>query len=362
MPNLHIVADPPMTQKLVEAGAFAEDPLIVVDVGARGGIEWFWQAFGDGVRIIAFEPDPEECGRLQATSEKNVTYLPVALGAESSTRTLHVARFAAASSFYPSDSAWCSRFDIGDSLAIESQTELHTTTLREALAGQRPDFIKLDAEGAELDVLRGADLGPVLGMVSEVRFTDRMSGCPTFAEFDAFCRNAGFELYDLDLYRYSRRALPYPYLYDYRDGAGQPVAGPTVQGQALIGDALYFRDGLGTAQPVKLACLFEVFGLNDCAAEILQAHRGAFARWADPDLLLDLLVPEVKDQKLAFADHMTGHAAGDRMFRPSPGRRIPDPIVSHYDGVFTPAWAQVPPPPPPGLCERLRRWLMGRND
>ncbi|MEA2812096.1 MAG: hypothetical protein QOJ17_6237 [Rhodospirillaceae bacterium] len=359
MPNLHIVADPPMTRRLVEARAFAEDPLIVVDVGARGGIEWFWKAFGDDIRTIAFEPDPEECARLQAAAEKNVTYLPVALDAESGARTLHVARFSAASSFYPNDRTWCGRFDFGDSLAVESRIEVRTTTLREALAGRQPDFIKLDVEGAELDVLRGADLGAVLGLVSEVRFSKKMSGCPTFAELDAFCHAAGFELFDLDLYRYTRRALPYPYLYDYRDDAGQPVAGPTVQGQPLIGDALYFRDGLTAAQPMKLACLFEVFGLNDCAAEVVQAHRSAFAPWADPDLLLGLLVPEVKGEKLSFPDHIARHATGDRLFRPTPGRRIPDPIVAHFDGVFTPAWEPRPPPPPPGLCERLRRWLMG---
>ena len=359
MPNLHIVADPPMTRRLVEARAFAEDPLIVVDVGARGGIESFWKVFGDDIRTIAFEPDPEECARLQAIAEKNVTYLPTALGAESGSRTLHVARFSAASSFYPNDKTWCARFDIGDSLAIESRTEVRTTTLREALAGRQPDFIKLDVEGAELDVLRGADLGAVLGLVSEVRFSKRMSGCPTFAELDAFCRTAGFELYDLDLYRYTRRALPYPYLYDYCDDAGQPVPGPTVQGQPLIGDALYFRDGLATVKPVKLACLFEVFGLNDCAAEVVQAHRSAFAPWADPDVLLGLLVPEVKGEKLPFPDHITRHARGDRLVRPTPGRRIPDPIVAHFDGVFTPAWAPPPLPPPPGLCERLRRWLLG---
>ena len=352
MPNLHIVADPPMTRRLVEARAFAEDPLIVVDVGARGGIESFWKVFGDDIRTIAFEPDPEECARLQAIAEKNVTYLPTALGAESGRRTLHVARFSAASSFYPNDKTWCARFDIGDSLAIKSRTEVRTTTLREALAGRQPDFIKLDVEGAELDVLRGADLGAVLGLVSEVRFSKRMSGCPTFAELDAFCRTAGFELYDLDLYRYTRRALPYPYLYDYCDDAGQPVPGPTVQGQPLIGDALYFRDELATVKPVKLACLFEVFGLNDCAAEVVQAHRSAFAPWTDPDVLLGLLVPEVKGEKLPFPDHITRHARGDRLFRPTPGRRIPDPIVAHFDGVFTPAWA---PPPLPSCVGRVGR-------
>jgi len=361
MPNLHIVAEPPMTQRLVQSGAFAEDPLVVVDVGARGGVEWFWKVFGDGVRVVAFEPDPEECARLQAAGEKNVTYLPLALAAGRGTRTLHVGQYPATSSFYPNDPAWCGRFDVGDVLRVQSEIELATTSLRDALAGKRADFLKLDVEGAELDVLRGADLQPVLGLVTEVRFTEKMSGCPAFADLDNFCRAAGFDLYDLDLYRYSRRALPYPYLYDYHDDAGRPGLGPTVQGQPLVGDALYLRDGLTAGQPVKLACLFEVFGLSDCAAETLKAHRAVFAQWADPDLLLDLLVPPVKDERLSYADYTARYAAGDRLFRPTSGRRTPDPIVSHYDGVFTPSWSP-PPPPPTGLCERLRRWLTGKTE
>jgi FkbM family methyltransferase len=359
MPNLHIVAEPRMTLRLVEAGAFADAPLVVVDVGARGGIEWFWKAFGDGVRVIAFEPDAEECARLQSEAPANTTYLPLALGARKGTQTLHVARFSAASSFHPNDPAWCGRFDVGESLVVDAKIEVATTTLREALAGQQADFIKLDVEGAELAVLSGADLEGVMGLVAEVRFTHRMSHCPTLAELDQFCRSHGFDLYDLDLYRYSRKALPYPYLYDYRDQADAPVTGPTVQGQPLTGDALYFRDGLDTRQPVKLACLFEVFGLNDCAAEVIQAHRASFEPWANPDELLDLLVPEIKGQRLSFREHGARHAAGDRLFRPTPGRRIPDPIVSHYDGVFTPSWTPPAPPPPLGLCERLRRWLKG---
>ena len=125
-----------MTRWLVEAGAFTHAPLVVVDVGARGGIEWFWKAFGEGVCIIAFEPDAQECARLQAEAPTSTTYLPLALDAARGKRTLHVARFAAASSFYPNDQAWCSRFDVGESLIVDSQIEVATTTLREALAGR----------------------------------------------------------------------------------------------------------------------------------------------------------------------------------------------------------------------------------
>jgi FkbM family methyltransferase len=349
MPNLHIAGDPPMTRALVAAGAFVDDPVVVVDVGARGGVEWYWKVFGDHVRIIAFEPDAEECTRQNESAEKNVSFVAAALGARKEPRTLHVTRHAASSTFYPAEPAWARRFGFADNLAIDREVQVQTTTLRDALGGRKADFIKLDAEGAELDVLRGADLGPVLGLVSELNFGPSPSGQTCFADFDIHCRANGLQLYDLDLYRFSRRALPYPFLYDSRDAEGRPMAGPTVQGQILSSDALYFRDGLASGQPLKHACLFEIFGLNDCAAEVLQAHRAAFAKWADPDRLLASLVPEVKGRKLAYADYVARHPAGDPLFRPTPGWRSPSRTVNQYDGVFIPAWA--------GFWARLRRAL-----
>ena len=347
MPNLHIVTDPPMTKKLVAAGAFAETPMIVVDIGARGGIEWYWRVFGDHVRIIAFEPDPEECRRLNERAGKNVTFIAAALGSTSGPRTLYVMRHADSTSFYAGVPEWNRRYVFADNAGIEREITVQTTTLRDALQGQEPDFIKLDAEGAEFDILCGADLAPVLGLVAELNLGQAPTGQPSFADFDPYCRAAGLQLYDIDVYRFSRKALPYPFLYDLRDGTGRPVPGATTQGQALSSDALYFRDGLATDRPVKLACLFEIFGLNDCAAEVILAHRAAFAAWADPADLLELLVPAVKGRKLSYADYVARHAT-DPLFRPTPGWRQPPQSVSTYDGVFIPAWM--------GLRQRLY-WL-----
>ncbi|MFZ5779783.1 MAG: FkbM family methyltransferase [Pseudomonadota bacterium] len=355
MPNLHIVGEPRMTTVLVAAGAFTDDPVVVVDVGARGGVEWHWKVFGDHVRIIAFEPDAEECARLNAKAERNVTYMPAALGREDGPRTLYVTHHAASSTFYPTVPEWGRRYTFADNLAVDHEVTVQTSTLRTALAGRRIDFMKLDAEGAELDVLQGADLAPVLGLISELNFGQSPSGQPSFADFDAHCRANGLQLYDLDLYRFSRQALPYPLLYDSRDAAGRPVAGPTIQGQVLSSDALYFRDGLASAQPVKHACLFEIFGLADCAAEMILAHRAAFARWVDPDHLLDLLVPEVKGRRLAYADYVARHRAGDPLFRPTPGWRQPPRTVDRYDGIFIPAWLSLGP-----RLQRLWRALRRR--
>src|SRR5204863_3540942 len=98
-------------------------------------------------------------------------------------------------------------------------------------------------------------------------------------------------LYDLDTYRTSRKAMPYPLLYDFRHENGSPAGGPSIQGQTMWGDALYFRR---TTKVLKLACLFEIFGLSDCAVETVQANPEIFAPYGN---VLDLLTPEVKGRK-----------------------------------------------------------------
>ncbi len=353
MPNLHVCYNPPLTRHFVRAGAFSKTPLVVVDVGARGGIESHWEVFGADIRVIAFDPDPEECKRL--SDGGNVQYLPYAISKAGGPQKFHIANYAASSSLYPNRQEYVGRFTHGDVVRVVSEETIKTVTLAEALKRhgiEDADFIKLDVEGAELDVLQGSGLylSGIVGIVSEVRFSRQLSGCPVYWEMEAFCQEHGFELYDLDVYRHSRKALPYPHLYDFRDQHGSPVIGPTTQGQAFWGDALYFRESVPEAKLVKLVCLFEVFGLNDCAAELMLSHPDIFERG-----LLDLLVPEVKGQRLTYADYLSRYNAGDRLFRPTYGRRFPEQMLSQYDGVFTPAWNSKPLSFLRRLARRLRR-------
>jgi hypothetical protein len=86
-----------------------------------------------------------------------------------------------------------------------------------------------------------------------------------------YLQGRGFELYDLDVFRYTRPQWPAPTLYDVRDDDGRPVPAPTVEGQILTGDALYIRREwpIEGDRAVKLACIFELHRLRDCAIALL---------------------------------------------------------------------------------------------
>jgi hypothetical protein len=143
------------------------------------------------------------------------------------------------------------------------------------------DFIKTDTDGHDYFVLRGADaiLPTVLGLFVECNFHgESWDHGNNFANIDRLLRSRGFSLFDLSVWRYTRAALPGPFVYD--------LAAQTTTGQAQWGDALYFRDPcndpdflFAKPQPLrdlvslKLLALYETFGFPDCVAQLLVLLR-----------------------------------------------------------------------------------------
>lgn len=159
------------------------------------------------------------------------------------------------------------------------------------------DFIKIDIDGNDYEVLNSLDgfidSRQVLGLLMEVNYIGSADETEhTFHNTDRFMRTRLFDLFDLSVRRYAASALPSPYRHR------QP--GPTFGGRPLQGDALYFRDlaspdnGPSAARAttdklLKLAGLFSLFDLPDCAAEVLVAFRDRLSGHLDVTRGLDLL-------------------------------------------------------------------------
>jgi len=187
---------------------------------------------------------------------------------------------------------------------------------------QSIDFLKLDVEGAELDVLLGAahyvTLPTLIGVLSEFRFHEEINGGPVFWQLDAHLHKFGFRLFGMHFSHQSRRALPYEGIADYRMPTGERFFAYTVNGQIMDGDALYFRDmlipsnqavraSLTPAQLLEAAALFEIYSLNDCAAELIIEHRDRLEREVNCEELLDLLTSEFRGQKLKYREYMKAY-------------------------------------------------------
>jgi FkbM family methyltransferase len=171
-------------------------PGVIYDIGAfRGG----WtrlaaEVFPDAVFIL-FEANRDHAGELAAGGRRHVI---AALGAEDGgARAFHVPR----------------QGDVtGASLYVENTThyaeqnlqvrEVATMRLDTAVARNAlplPDLIKIDVQGAELDVLAGAaeTLRHAGALIVEVSFVDYNRGGPLVAEVIAATDRLGFRCVDL---------------------------------------------------------------------------------------------------------------------------------------------------------------------
>jgi FkbM family methyltransferase len=130
---------------------------IAIDVGANIG--WYTALLSrlsePGAQIFAFEPDPETyrllCGNLRANSIIGVTALNLALGETSGTAVLH--RYKASNNGRHTLSAGS---DGGGGACQVNVETLDSFCSSRGLENSRIRFLKIDVEGFEYYVLRGA--------------------------------------------------------------------------------------------------------------------------------------------------------------------------------------------------------------
>jgi FkbM family methyltransferase len=311
----NINPSPRLIKHLVASKAFDGQPLMVVDIGARRGFESHWSVYGDQVKMIGFEADAKECERLnqQAAGSGN-RFFPVALHQSRGKRSFYITAQPSSSGFYPPNMRFVQRLPDEVNLSVIKTVEMDTVDF-DSFASENGidsiDFIKLDTEGCELDILQGAarSLKKVIGLSIEVEFLQLHEGQPVFGDIDSFLRPLGFMLYDLTIYRHSRKALP----------TASPTSGPVARGQVTWAEALYLRDvaseidssslakgGWDDIKVLKLASIMELFCLPDCAIELLQtAHRHGLLQGKDVAQLIDLLVPGIgRGKPLSYNEYI----------------------------------------------------------
>ena len=305
--------NPRFTKYLVEKRVFENDPLVVVDVGARKGFEKHWNHYGDQINLIGFEPNKEsykEC--VEEKSNTQTTYYPYALDISAGERDLYVTANISGCSLLKPNKNTIEKFGMEDHLTIMSIDKVQTIdldTFTEQNNIENIDFIKLDTEGTELNILKGSKnilKKSVLGLSIEVKFIKVNDDQPLFFEIDKYLRSLGFELYDLDINRSTRKTLA-------------PYASVNLDiGQVLLAQALYLRDTAtqlevsrshlrfwNKSKILKMTSIQELFNLPDCSIELIQKYEslGIFnniqaKEWSN------LLVPQLEGEEVSYEDYL----------------------------------------------------------
>lgn len=170
----------------------------IIDVGAmKVGTEVYAALEQAGLAsVLGFECVRAECDKLNALKSATHHYLPYAIG-DGRERTFYECNFPMTSSFYEPNTELLSKFQNLANLTTVVRTELmQTHRLDDIPEAADADFMKLDVQGAEVDVLNGAEkmLNTVTVIHTEVEFVPMYKGQPLFAEVDQRMRQAGFSL------------------------------------------------------------------------------------------------------------------------------------------------------------------------
>ncbi|HXM58144.1 MAG TPA: FkbM family methyltransferase [Candidatus Dormibacteraeota bacterium] len=248
--------------------------LTLVDVGSMGGLEDQWAPLAGHVRMLGFEPDQREFEKLTATERR--TYLPLVLLDRPVRTVLHVSRDPGKTSIYPPNLPLLAafpnveRFEVVEVQTVPRSGVASLDDAARSASVSDVDVLKLDTQGSELRVLRGAAgaLREALAVKVEVSFLEIYAGQPLFASIDSLMRRSGFELMDIDRV-YWKRAIHTGY-----EG----------RGQLAFADALYFRSldevwRLLECHPdpvrkaLKLVLVGVLFGFHDHALSVLEGCR-----------------------------------------------------------------------------------------
>lgn len=243
------------------SGLLKNDRVVIFDIGARGGFHRRWNALGSNARFVGFEPDEGEYKKLEADKPENVLYINAALDDKEQERTLYLCESRGCSSLYKPNTDFTNKFSFGWAFNLVDEVKLSTKTMDDVCETYAisPDVLKIDTQGAELNILRGGEkaLKNVLLVEAEVSFQELYSGAPLFSDIDRYLRANGFCLLGL------RRSY-----WRFR-----PILGRSEGGHLVHGDALYYKcdyKELSRVQQIKMMSALLCYRQYDFVAHLSQ--------------------------------------------------------------------------------------------
>jgi hypothetical protein len=351
------------------AGKLKTEKFRLLDIGCSGGIDPVWRSFEPRLQALGIDASETECRRL-AGLERNpdISYV-AAFAARSADKPIDISAGPAAPLIMKMRDrlSFMRTREIRDGRLKQASTEeqfRHNAWELTGLADPaKPvvvpdllaargwtdlDYLKLDVDGADFDILQSfaGRFEPlqVIAVQLEVNFVGTQRPDEhTFHNTDRFMRAEGFDLMRLDVRNFSTRALPARYIW--------PTPAETVSGRPFQGEAYYARDvlaphraaagaRLSAEKLAKLAAVLSAWQVPDAAAELLIARREVLVPLFDVDAGLDLLAAQTQSERrrpLPYREYMaTFEADAPGFYRPEGPIPVWERLKSAWRGYWHP--------------------------
>ena len=172
----------------------------IIDAGAAEyGADPYARLSEQGLcTVTGFEPNPDNCARRNAQARPGHRYLPYALG-DGRLRRFYECQNPLTSSLYRPNAPMLAKFSRLDLLVV-GESDIQTHRLDEIPDIEDIDYLKLDVQCAELDIIEGAPrLMQRTSLVhTEVEFIPMYTDQPLFGDIDVALRKSGLWQHKLD--------------------------------------------------------------------------------------------------------------------------------------------------------------------
>src|SRR5262249_53704009 len=281
-----------------------QEPFVIVDVRVQGGGHARWTNLGEFGHVYGFDPIDEVIVALKAnhSGRPNRCYRTLAIGNEDGQRIFHVAPHSYASSFF---SAGPPQAGEHNGILVGSRN-VEIRRLDSLFAGGElppADCIKIDCEGFDPEVLRGARSYLASSNILCVTIETNFGVSPVyprtpFAEINDILVEYRLLVFDVNFVRAARQsyvaaraAHPWPAADPMHDSPDLDVGQPATFDFVFCRDFVqehtsphnYMTAENAVTKPtvdklIKSMINFELHGLMDCAVDIAEHFRPVLAQ------------------------------------------------------------------------------------